>query len=187
MQDEVSWMAEMIRRARSGDREALGQLLDRYRGYLRVLAERQIGGPLGRRLDASDVVQQTFLEAHRDFVAFQGASEPELAAWLERVLQHNVAQVIRDHANVAKRAVGREQPLERPSDTSTGCGQPLAGEQSSPSQRAMRGESAVRLAHALDSLPPDQREAVRLRHLEGWTLEQIAQHLDLNDAPRINE
>src|SRR5258707_1194326 len=100
---------EMIQAARNDDREALGKLLDGYRPYLRVLAQRQVYGPLARRVDASDVVQQTLLEAHQGIGGFRGESEAEFAAWLERILDHNVAEVVRNHTQAMRRALGREQ------------------------------------------------------------------------------
>jgi RNA polymerase sigma-70 factor, ECF subfamily len=177
MAENDAGIEAMIRMAQSNDHDALGRLLENYRAYLRILAQRQIGSPLARRVDASDVVQQTFLEAQRDFGRFLGVTEPELISWLTRILERNLAETIRNHAVTAKRAVGREQPLGRAADA-TIAWQNLSASQSSPSQRAMRGEEAIRLARALEALPDDQREAVRLRHLEGWSLEQIAQHLE---------
>jgi len=165
----------MIERAQSGDEAAKGQLFERCRPYLRILAQRQITGALARRLDPSDVVQQTLLEAHRDFRDFVGSSEPELAGWLECILAHNVAETIRFHVTTAKRAVGREE-LTGDCMDATVLWQELS-EHSSPSQRAMRGEEALRLARAMECLPEAQRDAVRLRHLEGWPLARIASEL----------
>jgi len=167
----------MIQLAQNGDREALGRLLERYGPYLRVLAARQVGGRLARRLDGSDIVQQTFLEAQRDFGRFRGTTGPEVIGWLTRILDHNVAGAIRDHALAAKRAVGREESVAGGSDGSAAWPPEPASGRSSPSQRAMAGEQAAFLARALEALPEEQREAVRLRHLEGWPLAQIAEHL----------
>lgn len=162
--------------AKAGNEAARGALFERFRPYLRLLAERQLGERLGRRLDPSDIVQETFLEAHRDFKRFQGSSPAELAEWLRAILDHNLAQAIRDHALAAKRAIGREQSLAD-ADGTVQWLDPASAD-SSPSQRAMRGENAVRLALALERLPADQREAVRLRHLEGWPLARIAERMD---------
>lgn len=175
MADESEDLTDGWDHAKAGDDNARGALFERFRPYLRLLADRQIGEQLGRRLDPSDIVQETFLEAHRDFRRFQGSSPGELAEWLRAILDHNIAQAVRDHALAAKRAVGREQSLVDPDGTVQWQG-PASGH-SSPSQRAMRGESAVRLALALERLPADQREAVRLRHLEGWPIQRIADHM----------
>jgi RNA polymerase sigma-70 factor (ECF subfamily) len=175
-------ITELILRARRGDGEALGALLDRYRAYLRILARRKLDGAAQARVDVSDVVQQTYLEAHRDFVAFQGGEEAELIGWLRRILEHNAAHAIERHLFTQKRTMDRERSL----DDSLGRGAPLAGrvpaDQTSPSRRAMLGEAAARLAEAIELLPEDQREAIRLRHLEGWSLEQLAAHFGRSES-----
>lgn len=167
----------LIARAREGDREALGSLLDRHRGTLQRLARQGLDPALGRRLDASDLVQQTFLEASQSFTRFRGAGEAELAAWLLRILECNLASTARDHLVRRKRAVRRETSL----DESRAGGLPwrdrLAAQQSSPSLRALRLEQAALFLAALEQLPADQRAAVRLRHLEGLPLVEIAARL----------
>jgi RNA polymerase sigma-70 factor, ECF subfamily len=166
----------LLLRARAGDPEALGRLLEAQRAALHRLAERQLGGPIAARVDASDLIQQTFLEAHRSFGQFAGQDVRELTAWLQGILDHKVAGAIRDHTLLQKRAVRRERSLD---DSQAGAPlkQGLDAGLSSPSQKAIRGEEAQRLARALEALPDDQREAVRLRHLEGWALADIARHL----------
>ena len=94
----------LLQQARSGDAESRGLLLDRYRNYLNFLARGLIGGPLRVNLDASDLVQQTFLEAHRDLAQFEGTGEPALAAWLRRILIHNLAQQAEYHGSTEARA-----------------------------------------------------------------------------------
>jgi RNA polymerase sigma-70 factor (ECF subfamily) len=172
--DEV---AALIARARGGDQAALGSLLDRYRGTLRRLAHQGLDPALGRRMDASDLVQQTFLEAAESFARFRGAGESEFVAWLRRILEYNLAGAARDHLYRLKRAVRRETSL----DESHGDGFPLrdhlAAHQTSPSLRAVRLEQAAQFLAALEQLPADQREAVRLRHIEGLPLDQIAARL----------
>ena len=182
MSDEMSEARELLRLARHGDAEALGRLLERYRGDLGRLAQRQLHGRLAARLSASDVVQQTFLEAHRDFAQFRGSAEPELLGWLQRILEHNLARVIRDHAGLHKRDVRREQSLEQTEGEGVNLAQELAAGHSTPSQRAMRAEEAERLEKALAALPEDQRAAVRLRHLEGRPLADIARQLGRTPA-----
>ena len=172
-----SVVKELIRRARSGDQEALGQLLQRHRGYLRVIAQRQIDGKLAVRVDASDVVQKTCLSVCKNFGHFDGSDVDEFLAWICKIHQQNIQNEIRDHAVVQKRAVGRE---ERLSDVGAAAGH--SASQTSPSQRAMQDERAVELARVLEKLQEDQREAVRLRHLEGWSLVQIAAQMDRTEA-----
>lgn len=161
---------ELVRRARNGDEQALGRLLDGHRPYLKLLAQREIEGRLDARIDGSDLVQQTCLSALRRFEDFIGDQEEQFLAWLRAIHEANIRDTIRRHVYTAKRAVGSEQPLEGSKNNEN----PIDKSVASPSQRVLRGEEAVRLAEALSRLPDDQREAVRLRHLEGWPLAQMA-------------
>jgi RNA polymerase sigma-70 factor (ECF subfamily) len=182
MKDDALPPDELLRQARLGDRDALGRLLEAQRAALLRRAEGQLAGRVAVRAGASDVIQQTLLEAYRNFLQFAGRDARELVAWLHSILDHNVAAVIRDHSLLQKRNVGRERSLD---DSRAGAGslkQDLEIGLSSPSQKAIRGEEGERLARALTALPGDQREAVRLRHLEGWALADIAQHLGRTPA-----
>jgi RNA polymerase sigma-70 factor (ECF subfamily) len=173
---------ELIRRSRQGDPEAFGRLLEAYRGRLRSVAERKLRGPVAARVDASDVVQQTFLEAHQCIGQFLGRNEPELVAWLESILRHTVAKTIRDHTLLQKRDVRRERPLQALSPVDSAAPPELDAGHSTPSQGAMRHEDEERLARALEALPADQRVAVNLRHLQGRSLADIARHLGRTEA-----
>lgn len=173
---------ELLKQARGGDDVALGVLLERYRPYLRILAERRLDRRLRVRVDASDLVQRTCLDAHKDIGKFRGTAEPQLIAWLRQILEHNVQQSVQEHVLAQKRSINQERHAEDSENNGPAAMARFAAEQSSPSQRAMRGESAVLLAKALEQLPDDQREAVRLRHLEGWTLAEIADHFQRSEV-----
>lgn len=161
---------ELIQRARSGDEQALGHLLDRHRPYLKLLAQREIEGRLDARIDGSDLVQQTCLSALRRFEEFVGEHEEQFIAWLRAIHEGNIRDTIRRHIYTAKRAVG----VERRQDGSRNSEDPVDKSSASPSRRMLHGEAAVRLAETLSRLPDDQCEAVRLRHLEGWSLARMA-------------
>ncbi len=171
----------LVLAARAGDDSAVGQLLELYRGYLRTLAQRRLGQGLNRRFDASDMVQQTFLEAHQNFAQFLGSDESELLAWLRRILRCNVANAIRDHWWAQKRAVGREQALDV-GRLPRGDEGEVAAETSSPSQKMIRVEEAVRFLDALEELPADQGTAMRLRYLQGLAIAEIADELNRSPA-----
>jgi RNA polymerase sigma-70 factor (ECF subfamily) len=163
----------LLNRARAGDRDALGQLLETYREYLRLLARARIGPGLRVRLDPSDLVQETLLEAHRDFGGFVGGSETELAVWLRRILVRNLADQLKRH-----RALGRDVRREESLDLLVEqAHEALAAALSTPSARASRREQAVVLANALALLPPDYREVVTLRHVEGLGFDAIAERM----------
>ena len=133
------------------------------------------------KVEASDVVQHTLLEAHAKRQQFSGDADG-FAAWLRKALANNIADALRQ-ARRQKRDVSRERSLEaaveQPSARLGAC---LAAAQSSPSQQAVRSEDLLRLSDALLALPEAQREAVMLHHLQGWTLGEVAEHLSRTDA-----
>lgn len=170
-------MQKLLSLAFGGDKDALGRLLELHRGYLRALAQRKLGGRLDARLDASDLVQQTCLSAYRNFPDFEGQKVGEFVVWLRRIHERNVKDAIRQHVHADQRAVDKEQPLDRRwAQEIAASGDP------SPSARAMANEQAVVLTLALEELPDAQREAVRLRHLEGLPLAEIADRLGCSEG-----
>src|SRR5437870_12386577 len=108
----------LLIQARAGDAAALGRLLELYRNYLRLQARALIGAGLRVRLDPSDLVQETLLEAHRDFVGFTGQTEGEVVAWLRRILVHNLADQIKRH-QAGGRDYRRKESLEAKLDRSS--------------------------------------------------------------------
>jgi RNA polymerase sigma-70 factor (ECF subfamily) len=156
----------------------LGQLLERYRSYLALLARLQIDRRLQGKLDEEDLVQQTFLLAHRHFVQFRGTTEHELATWLRRILASCVANALRHYLGTKRRDLRLERQLAAELDRSSRVlDRGLLAGQSSPSQQAALREQAVLLADCLARLPKDYREAVILRHLEGLPFLEVAQRM----------
>jgi RNA polymerase sigma-70 factor (ECF subfamily) len=154
-----------------------GQVLERFREYLCLLARMRLDPQIQGKLDASDVVQQTLLEAFKARDQFRGRTDAEYAAWLRQILVRNLSNALRDFGR-AKRDVTRERSIQAAiDDSSSRLESWLAAEQSSPSQRAERSEQVLRLAEALAVLPADQRTVLELRHLQGWSLAQIARHI----------
>jgi RNA polymerase sigma-70 factor (ECF subfamily) len=165
----------LIDRARAGGSEALGRLLERYRAYLTLLARVQVGRRLQGKADDADLVQEAFLEASGSFGRFRGTTETELTAWLRQILANRLAHLLRRYLGTQARDVRLEGTLGVDLDQSSQAfGQGLIAAQSSPSQHASRREQAVLLADALDRLPPDYREVIVLRHLEGLTFPEVA-------------
>jgi RNA polymerase sigma-70 factor (ECF subfamily) len=168
---------QLLRAARGGDGEALGRLLELYRSYLALLARLQIDHRLQSKTDASDVIQETFLQAHRSFGEFRGQSEGELIEWLRKILSTRLANLVRHFYGTQRRDVRLERQLGQELDRSSKVAQALVVSHSSPSQNAARREQAVLLAEALSRLPADYREVIVLHHLEGLTLADTAQRM----------
>jgi RNA polymerase sigma-70 factor (ECF subfamily) len=171
--------AKLLRHARAGDGSALGLLLERYRNYLALLARLQIGRRLQGKVDACDLVQETFLKAHRDFDMFRGTSEKEWLAWLRQILAMSLAQLVRHYCGTGRRNLALERRLAVELDQSSNAlDRALFAQQSSPSQQAARREQAVLLADALEELPPAYREVIILSHLEGLAFPEIARRME---------
>src|SRR5579875_1247911 len=166
---------QLLARARRESGAALGELLELYRHYLYLLVRTEIGRRLQSRLDPSDLVQETFLAAHRDFAGFRGTTEAELVAWLRQVLAARLADQVRRHLKAKRRDARLERRLADELDQSSqDLAYQLAALQSTPSDQAARREQAVLLAEALKALPADYEEVIVLRHLEGLSFAEVA-------------
>jgi RNA polymerase sigma-70 factor, ECF subfamily len=173
---------QLLRSARAGDRTAFGQLLELYRNYLTLLARLQIGRRLQGKVDASDLVQETLLKAHRDFAGFRGSTEAEFVGWLRQLLATSLAGLVRHYLGTQRRDPRLERDLAAELDQSSrALDRGLAAPQSTPSQRAARREQAVLLADALGRLPEHYREVMVLHHLEGLSLAEVARRLGRTD------
>jgi RNA polymerase sigma-70 factor (ECF subfamily) len=167
----------LLRHAQHGDQRALGQLLALYRDYLKLLARLQIDRRLRRKLDASDAVQEALLTAHHSFGQFRGRSEGELLAWLRQILATSLAGLARRYIATQRRRVDLERELKHGLDDASRAIDARLVHHSSPSNGAIRRENAVLLANVLAKLPPNYREVLVLRHLEGLTFAEVAERM----------
>jgi RNA polymerase sigma-70 factor (ECF subfamily) len=148
--------------------------LEAYREYLRLLVRLQLGPRLRSKVDDSDIVQQAILQAHQARGLFRGTTEDEWLAWLRAILANALAAAARRFDTQA-RDVGRERSLEAELELSSSrleC--LLAADQTSPSERAVRGEERLRVARALADLPEDQRRVLELHYLKGLAVSDVA-------------
>jgi RNA polymerase sigma-70 factor (ECF subfamily) len=163
---------QLLARARAGDREALGELLENNRDYLRNVADRLLDDRMGRRIDASDLVQQTCLSVHKQIGEFVGQDAAQFAAWLRQIHERNIRNAVRDQLHTEKRAINREEHLPD--------GDVHAIRQTTPSQHVVRREESAVLAKAIAQLVEDEREALRRRYLEGQSVAEIAAAMGLS-------
>jgi RNA polymerase sigma-70 factor (ECF subfamily) len=173
--------SRLLAQARQANGEGLGALLELYRDYLGGLARARMGVRLRGVANPSDLIQQTFLEACRDFGQFEGTTTAQWCAWLRRILAHNLAALVERHVQARKRDVRRQVSLEQrstaPESSAAGPGIALASRGSSPSAQAQRREATAVLADRLARLPAPYREVLRLRNLEGLAFDEVARRM----------
>jgi RNA polymerase sigma-70 factor (ECF subfamily) len=170
--DVGQWLAA----ARTGSSEALGEALQAYRAYLLLIAQQELDPELRAKGGASDLVQETFIDAQRLLGRFEGTTEGAWAAWLRELLLNNLADFVRHYRATGKRRVGREVG-QQASESSTDRGGALAADTPSPSVTAMAAEQVAALERALDRLPEDYREVLTLRYQGDLSFEDIGQRL----------
>ena len=161
MDRSPSGIARSIRLARQGQQQALSELLDAHRNYLRVLAASCLYREMQGKADASGIVQETLLKVHQNFRHFRGTTELEWMAWLRTILVNHLTDFQKGFRR-ERRSVAREQPLESLVERSSAMLRNLGP---SPSQEAQRREAAALVADAIAELEPEDRDLVILRNL----------------------
>src|SRR5262245_15588337 len=173
MNQQPEGIAQHLPAAQAGSQEALGEILEACRRYLLGIANQEFDSGLRAKGNPSDLVQETFLEAQRDFQNFRGSTEAELQTWLRRILLHNLANFIRHYRQTSRRQIGREVFLAA-TDSTSQYDVALAADTPTPSRQVMAGEEAQELQQALTRLPSDYRQVLLLRHQEDRSFEDIA-------------
>ena len=170
-------IADCLARARQGDSAARDQLFAATRSFVATAARFHLQRRLQAKVDASDIVQQSLLEAHRGFEKFAGESPGEWLAWLKRIVVHNALDAAKAHRGTAKRDAGREVALAVHDDASGGWHATPVDPAASPSMQVARGEQQLIVAAALDSLPEDHREVLLLRNMERLPFEEVGRRM----------
>jgi RNA polymerase sigma-70 factor, ECF subfamily len=162
---------EQLPAARNGSPDALAWLLENCRPYLLLIANEELDTDLRPKLGASDLVQQSIIEAQRDFAGFRGVTRGELLAWLRRILHHNLADARRHYREAGRRRLDREQLL----DASAGAAlrEGLVSEVTPPLEEVICREQAAALEGALGRLSPEYRQVLALRYEEGRSFAEI--------------
>jgi RNA polymerase sigma-70 factor (ECF subfamily) len=175
---ETDTVSNLLLRARGGDQDALERLFEVCRNYVNLLAQAQTESWLQAKVDASDIAQQTMLEAYRDFIGFEGRTNAEWLAWLRRILARNVTDFVRQFRG-AKRQINREIGLHKQNTPSSSDNffEP-ADSAETPSQQLLARERELLVADAVARLSPDHREVIMLRNLQQLEFEEVARRMN---------
>ena len=175
----------LVARAAAGDRAAVVELLERYRDRLRRMVALRLDPRLQGRVDASDVIQEGYLDAMRQLDEFIQDPAVPFYIWLRFLVGQRVQEQHRRHLGTPGRDVGREVSIYRgtmPGASTGALAARLLGKQTSPSQAALRAERKIRLQEALNGLDPLDREILVLRHYEQMTNGDAATVLGLDKS-----
>jgi RNA polymerase sigma-70 factor, ECF subfamily len=174
----------LLERARSGDKQALNEIFTRHRERLRRMVDMRLDRRLQARVDASDVLQDGYVDVVTRLEEYLSAPHLPLFLWLRLVVGERLMKVHRHHLGTQMRDAGREVSLYRgalPAASSAALAAQLLGKHTSPSQAAVRAERLLRLQEALNTLDPLDREILALRHFEELTAAEAAQALDIKE------
>jgi RNA polymerase sigma-70 factor, ECF subfamily len=177
--------ADLLERARAGDPQALNDIFTRHQDRLRRMVELRLDWRLQARLDASDVIQDAYLEVARRLEEYLREPRLPLFLWLRLVVGERLTWLHRHHLGTHMRDAGREVSLYRgavPMASSAALAARLMGRLTSPSEAAVRAERALRLQEALNALDPIDREVLALRHFEELDRAEAAQVLGISEA-----
>lgn len=165
--------SNLVAKAQAGSRSAIGQLLEECRNYLLVVANEALDSGIRPKGGASDLVQDTFIEAQHDFVRFRGTTEKELLAWLKGILAHRVANHHRRYG-AEKREVAREIPLELLGQVGT---LPVAFGKNAPASEPIGEDEVEQLMAAIGQLPEQFREVLKMRTWQRMSFVEIGTRL----------
>lgn len=177
MSDQPSRIRRLILEARQGSATARDELFGCCRNYVAVIARTQVESWMRTKVDASDLVQQTLLDAHLGFERFAGEDEAAWLAWLKQILAHNTQDFIRRY-RTAKRAAGKELADPGADDSQAVPGFAEFPESAAtPSQLLMAHERELALADAIAQLAPDHQEVIHLRSLQRLSFDDVARRM----------
>jgi RNA polymerase sigma-70 factor (ECF subfamily) len=175
----------LLERARTGETDALTEVFARYRDRLRRMVELRLDRRLQARLDASDVIQDAYLEVAQRLDEYLREPKLPLFLWLRLVVGERLVTLHRQHLGTHMRDAGLEVSLYRgalPTASSAALAAQLLGKHTSPTQAAVRAERLLRIQEALNSLDPIDREVLSLRHFEQLSRAESAQVLGIEEA-----
>lgn len=173
--------SQVLKRAKEGQAGEVEELLAMYRGYLLAIAVARIDPRLRPRCDPSDIVQETMLEAFRDFHQFRGQLESEFLGWIRQILAHNLARAVKQHVLVEKRDVRKEVSATIESSSNQSRLEMrqhwFADSAASPSSLVQRQEQLQNVLDRVAKLPSHYRDVLLLRHIEELSFDEVAKRL----------
>jgi RNA polymerase sigma-70 factor, ECF subfamily len=175
----------LLTRAGAGDREAAGELFARHRERLRRMVELRMDHRLQARLDASDVLQEVYLEFSRSLADYLGNPTAPLFLWLRHLTERKLQGLHREYLGTKMRDARREVSVHRgglPQASSVSLAAHLLGRFTTPSQAAVRAELQLRIQEALNDMDATDREVLALRHFEQLSRAEIAEVLGVTEA-----
>jgi RNA polymerase sigma-70 factor (ECF subfamily) len=185
MDNDSADTARLLEHARAGDRAALNEVFDRHRSRLRRMVELRLDRRLQARIDASDVIQEAYVDAVRRLDEYLSRPGYPLFLWLRLIVGERLLKLHRHHLGTRMRDAELELSIYRgalPAATSAALAAQLLGKHTSPTQAAVRAERMLRLQEALNSLDPMDREVLSLRHFEEMSLAETARSLEIGEA-----
>ncbi|MCY2967504.1 MAG: sigma-70 family RNA polymerase sigma factor [Planctomycetota bacterium] len=168
-------VAQLLEQARNGDTDARNRLFEMCRSYVAISAKAEMASWLQAKVDASDLVQQTLLEAHRGLDNFRGQTEAEWLGWLRKIVAHNAADFVRRFHGVEKRKASREVPLQPGDDSEMGLQLSDGGD--SPSKILIQKESELQIADAIAQLSEDYQQVILLRNMRRLPFDEVAREM----------
>jgi RNA polymerase sigma-70 factor, ECF subfamily len=176
--------ARLLERARAGDQQAVNELFTRHRARLRRMVELRLDRRLQARIDASDVIQEAYVEVVRRLDEYLRDPAYPLFLWLRLIVGERLLKLHRHHLGTQMRDAGLEVSIYRgalPAASSAALAAQLLGKHTSPTQAAVRAERMLRLQEGLNTLDPMDREVLSLRHFEDMTLAETALALEIEE------
>ena len=176
---------ELLSAARDGDQDAVEGLMDRHRDALRKLVDHRMDRAIGRRVDASDVVQDVLLEASNRLGKYLDQPTLPFHLWLRQLARDRLIDMHRRHRKAQRRSVDRERPLAaraHADQSSMDLAARLADAELTPAAASIRRELQLRFHEAIEDLVEDDREILLMRHFEQLTNSETAEALGLSPA-----
>ena len=185
MDNNSTETSRLLEQARAGDKAALNELFAQHRARLRRMVELRLDRRLQARIDASDVVQEAYVDAVTRLDEYLRDPRYPLFLWLRLLVGERLLKLPRHHLGTQMRDAGLEVSIYRgalPEASSAALAAQLLGKHTSPTQAAVRAERMMRLQDALNTLDPMDREVLSLRHFEEMSLAETALSLGIEES-----